>query len=85
MRRVHNTLVFGEGRERWSIPDPTSEQTGDLLHRCRYGGELTRPERYQLCDLAGAYVFLTTYALGVEHCIQKLRQICRGLREESAE
>lgn len=76
---AYNRLVFGEGGERWSIIDPTSERSGEVLHKARYGGELTQGERYVLAELGGAFRFLCTYELGVECVVKKLRQIRREL------
>lgn len=76
------------------MPDP-----GDLLrdayvraYHAVYRGSLgddspvtlTRRDAQRLLSLADGYLTLTTYALGQEHCVEKLRDIWRARRAADA-
>jgi hypothetical protein len=95
--RKHGLLWFGERQEdRWSITDPRSERLRDAAFRLRpesglVGGEwkkFTCEEEQQRADLfvvlraVEDYQHLTTYELGIEHIIKKLRVIWHALREK---
>lgn len=87
--RKFGLLWFGvadHGRDRWSITDPTSAQLDEAMHRLRYEsrdeqGEQLRRDILTVLRAAEDYQHLTTYELGVEHIIRKLRAIWRALRE----
>lgn len=86
--------VADDKRDRWSITDPVSERLADACRRLRpdstyIGGEyaaLSPEERQRRDDLyvvlrcVEDYQHLTTYELGVEHIIRKLRVIWRAIR-----
>lgn len=88
-------------RDRWSITDPESERLEEACRRLRpdtvypggnYVGDLLSPEERQRRDdiyivlrCVSDYQHLTTYELGVEHILKKLRVIWRVLREKSKE
>lgn len=80
-----NRIWLGEtdvSATQWSITDPTSEALHEALHTARYNlPALTQTQAFLLCSAAEDYVHLTTYALGVEHVIRKLRTIWRALRD----
>lgn len=86
--RKRGLLWFGvadDKRDRWSITDPTSAQLNEAMHRLRYEsrdeqGEL-RHDILTVLRAAEDYQHLTTYELGVEHIVRKLRAIWRALRE----
>lgn len=69
-------------RKRYSMPDPDehAEAYGEV-YRCLYGGEeLSREQLKRVLELAGGYMALTTYELGQECCVEKLRDIWRARR-----
>jgi hypothetical protein len=83
-------------RDRWSITDPESERLAEACRRLRprgpseNGGQwpVRTPEEqqrdsdiYVLLRVVHDYQHLTTYDLGVEHILKKLRVIWRALRE----
>lgn len=74
-------LPHGETDEnkRYSFPDPDDEGNIDALWTMRYG-EPTRAQVLRALSLAQAYMALTTYELGQEHCVGKLRDIWRARR-----
>lgn len=76
-------LPFGETdpAKRYSFPDPDSEKLHDAAHAARYAPEtLTKGQAMWLAEIASAYFSLTTYELGQEHCVAKLRDIWRARR-----
>jgi hypothetical protein len=83
--RKYGLLWFGAEGNGWSITDPTSEQLDEALHRLRYEtdgeqGERLRRDILTVLRAAEDYQHLTTYDLGVEHIVKKLRVIWRALR-----
>lgn len=87
---------FDGSDDGWNITDPESEALAAACRRLRpvgpsdNGGEWpnrTPEEKQRDSDLytvlrcVSDYQYLTTYALGVEHVIRKLRVIWRALRE----
>ena len=96
--RKHGLLWFGERTsDRWNITDPESEVLEGACRRLRphlnlsAGDERTPEEKQRDSDLFTVlrcvedYQHLTTYALGIEHIIKKLRVIWRALRGETDE
>lgn len=94
--RAHGLLWFGEDqKDRWSISDPESDRLAEACQRLRpktvaISGALVKfsPEEKQRNDdmyvilrVVSDYQHLTTYELGVEHILKKLRIIWRALRE----
>lgn len=87
--RKHGLLWFGVAdheRDRWSITDPTSAQLNAAMHNLRYESEnqqndQLRRDILRVLRAAEDYQHLTTYELGVEHIVRKLRAIWRALRE----
>ena len=93
--RKHGLLWFGESpSDRWNITDPESEELSAAVFRLRsgfflYGGNdpRTSEEKQRDSDMLRLiravedYHYLTTYALGIEHIIKKLRVIWRAVRE----
>ncbi len=93
--RKHGLLWFGEHvSDRWNITDPNSEELFSAYSRLRprfvlgAGDERTPEEKRRDSDLCTVlrcvedYQHLTTYALGIEHIIKKLRLIWRALRDD---
>jgi len=87
MRR-HGLLWFGvadDVGDRWSITDPLSAELADACSRLMSStidGQGTRSsDIYTVLRVVSDYQHLTTYELGVEHIVRKLRFIWRGLRE----
>lgn len=92
--RSHGLLWFGtdqDKRDRWSITDPHSTQLGDACRRLRERIHLgssdeerqLRSDVHTVLRCVGDYQHLTTYELGVEHIVKKLRVIWRALRGTS--
>jgi hypothetical protein len=92
--RKHGLLWFGsEPKDRWNITDPSATELYEAASRLRprfnlgAGDERTPEEKRRDSDLFTVlrcvedYQHLTTYALGIEHVIKKLRAIWRALRE----
>lgn len=86
-------------RDHWNITDPESERLAEAYRRLRpigsgeNGGEwpVRTPEEkqrdadiYVVLRCVQDYRYLTTYALGVEHILKKLRVIWRALRTENS-
>lgn len=86
--RSHGLLWFGEEeKDRWSISDPASRELNEALHRLRYESKNEQSEQLRrdihiALRAAEDYQHLTSYALGVEHIIRKLRVIWRAVRNE---
>ena len=90
-------LPHGETRpeHRYSMPDPDGLAADYLAAREKlYPGGLEdlpkvvvlgRVELEHVLRLAGAYLDLTTYELGQEHCVGKLRDIWRARRARPGE
>jgi len=94
--RKFGLLWFGEHvQDRWNITDPESERLREACRRLRPDGPSTNggewPERtpeerqrdddiYVLLRVVEDYQHLTTYVLGIEHIIKKLRAIWRAVR-----
>jgi hypothetical protein len=82
VKRHHGRIWFGEGANRWSVTDPHGEALADAAHRLRYDFEhATQSDAFTVLSALDCYRHLTTYDLGVEHIIRKLRLIWRALRE----
>jgi len=65
----------------YSMADPEDPETLEALHTARYAPErLTRSQMYRILALAEEYQHLACYELGVEHCIQQLRELRRALQ-----
>jgi hypothetical protein len=74
--------------KRYSMPDPDAlADAYSALYRARWYGErdATPEEVSQVLMLAQAYLHLTTYELGQECCVRKLRDIWRARRAEPEE
>jgi hypothetical protein len=89
-RMSHMRLPHDETdmRKRYTLPDP--DVLGDsvtIAHRYLYYGERepTKVEWQNVVALAEAYFFLTTYTLGQEHCVEKLRHVWRARRALDAQ
>ena len=78
-------LRFGSGaRDRWQICDPEGEELEEAMHRMRYEPmQVTQDHIWAVLDACEGYLHLTTYPLGTEHVIRKLRKIRRMLKERS--
>lgn len=85
-------IRLGEGRKRYSMPDP------DVLHdaygrvrRAAFGnvfdgeGEIDAADLRRVLMLAQGYLDLTTYVLGQECCVGKLRDVWRARRARQRE
>lgn len=92
-------LPHGETRpeRRYSMPDPDGKLFASYEAACRRLNpgcalehlpddvRLSRVELEHVLRLAGAYLDLTTYELGQEHCVGKLRDIWRARRARRVE
>jgi hypothetical protein len=74
----HSWIRFGEGAERWSAPDPTTERNCDGRYAARYSD----PPNYSAAEQAEIYHYLTWICSTTEDAVQKLRAIRRALREK---
>jgi hypothetical protein len=92
--RKHGLLWFGSRPlDRWNITDPSSPELYEAASRLRPHfyldtGDVRTPEEkqrdsdiFRVLRCVEDYQHLTTYPLGVEHIIKKLRAIWRALRE----
>ncbi len=79
VRRVHSTLVFNEGPERWSAPDPTHPAMGDARHAARYPLPGQKPN-YSCASQADIYAYLVTCGT-TKRAVEQLREIRRAIRE----
>lgn len=79
-RRVHFNLVFGDGDERWSAPDPTHEKMRDARHAARYPLSPYQPN-YNCASQAETYEYLVNTCPTTELAVAKLRMIRRAIRE----
>jgi hypothetical protein len=74
-----------EGPHRYGMPDPDACADAFVIaYRHRYCGERAPSpiEVGKLLQLADGYLTLTTYALGQECCVRKLRDIWRARRSQ---
>lgn len=88
--RKFGLLWFGEHlQDRWNITDPESAQLREACRRLRprdFDDLCSVEERQRRSDLFTVlravedYQHLTTYELGIEHIIKKLRAIWRAVR-----
>jgi len=78
-------------RKRYTMPDPDAlielvRSARDKTYPHDFGAfdpsVITREEMVALTSLAEGYFVLTTYELGQEHCVQKLRDIWRARRAD---
>jgi len=70
-------------RKRYVFPNPDELAAAyTAVRRHHYNGERepTRQEMARVLMLAGGYLGLTTYELGQECCVEKLRDIWRARR-----
>lgn len=70
-------------RERYSMPDPDEHADAfSRVYRHRWYGEAepSREDFERVIMLADGYLSLTTYELGQECCVEKLRDIWRARR-----
>lgn len=80
-------LHSGDPEKQYLMPDPDAVQ--DIYYAARHKfypltGEpraLTAEERMVVTMLAEAYLHLTTYSLGQECCVQKLRDVWRARKK----
>jgi hypothetical protein len=71
--------------KRYSLTDPREcDEAYTAVYRWRWYGEREpTPEEFaRVLMLAGDYLHLTTYELGQECCVRKLRDVWRALRVE---
>lgn len=81
--RLRLPINATDERERYSMPYPDDERFWEVRHRFFAAGEITQADGHYLFALAEAYLHLTTYPLGQERCVQKLRDIWRARRAAS--
>lgn len=69
-------------RNRYSMPDPDehADALGEVYRHCYYGESLDLEDLKRVLALAQGYLDLTTYTLGQECCVGKLRDIWRARR-----
>ena len=91
LRAGNLLLPNGDHRRERQYVMPSPDALGDAYERAydaawyrpqTEGGEVTLDKQTlrDLISLAGGYLTLTTYALGQEHCVGKLRDIWRARR-----
>lgn len=81
-------LLMGEQSKpetHWQIADPHDAETNEAMRRLRYGWgtQLTEEQRrdvYRVLGMAEAWSHFSTYELGVEHVLKKLRLVWQALR-----
>jgi hypothetical protein len=92
MRMIKLPRGETDTRKTYVFPDP--DALGQLLWRTRYAYlypvgideprpstvDVARGDLEKLLAYAEAYIDLTTYELGQEHCVKKLRDIWRARR-----
>lgn len=87
--RKFGLLWFGEtASDGWSITDPASKELGEACHRLRYGlpqptndaEKQFRSDVYRVLRVVDDYQHLTTYELGIEHIVKKLRAIWKAVK-----
>lgn len=83
MRRLRLPIDETDERKRYSMPYPDDERYGEVRRRFVEAGEITQADGHYLFALAEAYLHLTTYPLGQERCVHKLRDIWRARRAAS--
>jgi len=81
----HLRLPHGEtdGAKRYVMPDPDAglDAIGRMTdYWSGLRGELHRGDLARVLMLARGYIALTTYPLGQEHCVGKLRDVWRARR-----
>lgn len=78
--------------KRYTMPDPDAlchllASARDKTYPYNFGqfdpSVITREEMVALTSLAEGYLTLTTYELGQEHCVEKLRDIWRARRADA--
>ena len=67
--------------KRYSMPNPYNEEIRHALEQCRHG-EPRRVDMLLVLSLADAYIHLTTYELGQEHCVRQLREFWQARRAQ---
>jgi hypothetical protein len=80
MRLPHNET---DKTKRYTMTNPIAASDAyTAVYRWRYSGERQpTPEEFsRVLMLAGDYLHLTTYELGQECCVRKLRDIWRAVR-----
>lgn len=80
-RRVGRTLVFGEGTERWSFPDPGHPTVEEAQHSVRYGGDEGKTSgALVLAEVASAVHYLVHTCPTTRLACAKLAEIRRAAR-----
>ena len=81
VRYVADRIIFGEGPERWSFTDPTSERMDEARHAARYPVPGVAPQ-YAVAEQADDLAYLLHVCPTTELAVAKLRQIRRAIREK---
>ena len=77
-RYIAGRIIFGEGPERWSVPDPTDARHSEGRHSARY----SQPHHISAADQAEAFTYLAAICATTDEAVAKLRQIRRAIREK---
>ena len=80
-RYEHGRIIFGEGDERWSFTDPTSNQAEADRHAARYPVPGVAPQ-YGVAGQADDLAYLLADCPTTKLAVAKLRQIRRAIREK---
>ena len=80
-RYENGRIIFGEGDERWSFTDPTSERMDEARHAARYPAPNVAPQ-YAVAEQADDLAYLLADCPTTKLAVAKLRQIRRAIREK---
>jgi hypothetical protein len=82
-RRASFVIVFGEGDERWSFPDPGHDIVQQAQHRVRYGQPLEQcnTDALVLGDTVSALAYLLYDCPTTKLAQEKLAAMRRAIRE----
>jgi hypothetical protein len=87
--RFRHTLVFGEGNQRWSFPNPMSEALSKANRAARgYDGSVdtvSRQDALVLATFVSACLYLLVDCPTTERAIEQLRAIRNAVNESEEE
>ncbi len=78
-RRASFVIIFGEGDQRWSMPDPRQKRVSDANRAARYG-ELSHSDGLILASVASAFAYLIHDCPTTKLAIEKLRMMRAAVR-----
>ena len=80
VRRASFVIVFGEGDERWSMPDPSHPVVDEAHHRTRYGTP-TESDGLVLADTVSALDYLIHTCPTTKLACEKLAAMRAAVRK----